>query len=194
VQERVRQRFADELTANHAEQEELTGQIAALQQRLDQLKADEAWLTQAQSSLPTTGEPGAVALGSASETPSATPVEQAEVSAPAETDAEASQTVPAQRQKQTVKKAAQAKKPAATKPAAKKPAVAKKTTVKKAAAKAPVKKTTAKKTAPATEKSAARKPAAKKPAAKKTAAAAEQAPAPKATTAKAPHHDTGAQG
>ncbi|MER7195918.1 hypothetical protein [Streptomyces flaveolus] len=54
VQERVRQRFADELTANHAEQEELTGQITALQQRLDQLKADEAWLTQAQSSLPAT--------------------------------------------------------------------------------------------------------------------------------------------
>jgi hypothetical protein len=161
VQERVRQRFADELTANHAEQEELTSQITALQQRLDQLKADEAWLTQAQSSLPTTGEPGAVALGSASETPSATPVEQAEVSAPAETDAEASQTVPAQRQKQTVKKAARAKKPAATKPAAKKPAAAKKTTVRKAASKAPVKKTTAKKTA------------------------AEQATAPKAATAKA---------
>ncbi|MER6847025.1 hypothetical protein AB0A81_26455 [Streptomyces flaveolus] len=183
VQERVRQRFADELTANHAEQEELTGQIAALQQRLDQLKADEAWLTQAQSSLPTTGEPGAEALTSASETPSAATVEQAEVSAPAETDAEASQTVPAQRQKQTVKKAAQAKKPAATKPAAKKPAAAKKTTAKKAAAKAPVKETTAKKTASATEKPTAGKPAAKKPAAKKTAA--EQAPAPKATTAKA---------
>jgi hypothetical protein len=178
VQERVRQRFADELTANRAEQEELTGQIAVLQQRLDQLKADEAWLTQAQSSLPTTGEPGAVALGSASETPSAAPVEPAETSAPAETDAEASQTVPAQRQKQTVKKSAQAKKPAATKPAAKKPAAAKKTTVKKAASKAPVKKTTAKKTTPATEK-----PVTKKPAAKKTAA--EQAQAPKAATAKA---------
>jgi hypothetical protein len=151
VQERVRQRFADELTANHAEQEELTGQIAALQQRLDQLRADEAWLTQAQSSLPTTGEPGAEALNSASETPPAATVEQAAVSAPAETDAEAPQTVPAQRQKQTVKKAARAKKPAA-----KKPAAAKKTTVKKAASKAPVKKTTAKKTAPATEKPAAK--------------------------------------
>ncbi|MER7195917.1 hypothetical protein [Streptomyces flaveolus] len=105
-------------------------------------------------------------------------MEQAEVSAPAETDAEASQTVPAQRQKQTVKKAAQAKKPAATNPAAKKPAATKKTGAKKAAAKAPVKKTTTTKASPATEK-----PAAKKPAAKKTAA--EQAPAPKATTAKA---------
>jgi histone H1/5 len=173
VQERVRQRFADELTANHAEQEELTGQIAALQQRLDQLKADEAWLTQAQSSLPTTGEPRAEALGSASETPSAAPVEQAEVSAPAETDAEASQTVPAQRQKQTVKKAAQTKKPAATKPAAKKPAAAK-----KAASKAPVKKSAAKKTAPAAEKPAVKKPAAKK-------SAAEQAASPKATAANA---------
>jgi hypothetical protein len=142
-------------------------------------------LTQAQSSLPTTGEPADGTSGSASETPSATPVEQAETSAPAETDAEASQTVPAQWQKQTVKKSAQAKKPAATKPAAKQPAAAKKTTVKKAASKAPVEKTTAKKTAPATEKPAARKPAAKKPAAKKTAAAAEQAPASKATTAKA---------
>ncbi|MEU6104492.1 hypothetical protein [Streptomyces flaveolus] len=178
VQERVRQRFADELTANHAEQEELTGQIAALQQRLEQLRADEAWLTQAQSSLPTAGESGAEALGGASETPSAATVEQAEVSAPAETDTEASQTVPAQRQDQTVKKAAQATKPAATKPAAKKPAAAKKTTVKKAASKAPVKKSAAKKTTTAAEK-----PAVKKPAAKKTVA--EQAPAPKATTAKA---------
>jgi hypothetical protein len=176
VQERVRQRFADELTANHAEQEELTSQITALQQRLDQLKADEAWLTQAQSSLPTTGEPGAVALGSASETPSATPVEQAEVSAPAETAAEASQTVPAQRHKQTVKKAARAKKPAATKPAAKKPAAAKKTTVRKAASKAPVKKTTAKKTA--AEQATAPKAATAKVASPKAAAA--KAPAAKA--------------
>ncbi|MCG8970264.1 hypothetical protein [Streptomyces sp. CL12-4] len=73
VQERVRQRFADELTANHAEQEELTGQIAALQQRLDQLKADAAWLMQAQSSLPTTGVPADGASGSAAETPSTAP-------------------------------------------------------------------------------------------------------------------------
>ncbi|MER7720853.1 hypothetical protein ABTX99_28580 [Streptomyces flaveolus] len=188
VQERVRQRFADELTANRAEQEELTGQITALQQRLDQLKADEAWLTQAQSSLPTTGEPRAEALGSASETPSAAPVQQSEVSAPAETDAETSQTVPAQRQKQTVKKAAQA-----TKPAAKKPAAAK-----KAASKAPVKKSAAKKTATAAEKPAVKKPAAKKSAAEQTAspkataantsadkAATSKAASPKATTAKA---------
>ncbi|MFF9458673.1 hypothetical protein [Streptomyces flaveolus] len=183
VQERVRQRFADELTANHAEQEELTGQIAALQQRLDQLKADEAWLTQAQSSLPTTGEPGAKALGGASETPSAAPVEQAEVSAPAETDAEASQTVPAQRQAQTVKKAAQA-----TKPAAKKAATAKKTTAKKAASKAPAKKSAAKKTATAAEKPAVKKPAAKKSAAEQTAspkATAANASADKAATSKA---------
>jgi hypothetical protein len=176
VQERVRQRFADELTANRAEQEELTGQITALQQRLDQLRADEAWLTQAQSSLPTTGEPGAEALNSASETPPAATVEQAAVSAPAETDAEASQTVPAQRQGQTVKKAAQATKPAATKPAAKKAATAKKTTAKKAASKAPAKKSAAKKTA-----TAAGKPAVKKPAAKKSAA--EQTAPPKATAA-----------
>jgi hypothetical protein len=182
VQERVRQRFADELTANRAEQEELSGQIAALQQRLDQLKADEAWLTQARSSLPTTGEPGAVALGSASETPSATPVEPAETSAPAETAAEASQTVPAQRQKQTVKKAARAKKPAATKPAAKKPAAAKKTTVRKAASKAPVKKTTAKKTA--AEQATAPKAATAKAASPKAATA--KAASPKAAAAKAP--------
>ncbi|WP_225638573.1 hypothetical protein [Streptomyces solaniscabiei] len=188
VQERVRQRFADELTANHAEQEELTSQIAALQQRLDQLKADEAWLTQAQSSLPTTGEPGAEALGSATETPSTATVEQAEVSAPAETDAEASQTVPAQRQKQTVKKAARATKPAATKPAAKKAATAKKTTAKKAASKAPAKESAAKKTAPAAEKPAVKKPAAKKPPAEQAAspkATAANASADKATTAKA---------
>jgi outer membrane biosynthesis protein TonB len=131
VQERVRQRFADELTANHTEQEELTGQIAALQQRLDQLKADEAWLTQAASSLPATlaeGGSGEEASGGAAKTLSTAAAE------PAETDAEAPQTVPAQRQKQTVKKAARAKKPAATKSAVKKPAAAKKTTAKKAAA------------------------------------------------------------
>jgi hypothetical protein len=173
VQERVRQRFADELTANHAEQEELTGQIAALQQRLDQLRADEAWLTQAQSSLPTTGEPADGASGSAAETPSTAPAEPAETSAPAETDAEAPQTVPAQRQKQTVKKAARAKKPAA----------AKKTTAKKTATKAPVKKATAKKTAPAAEKPAAKKSAAEPAASPKAATA--NASAGKATTAKA---------
>ena len=79
VQERVRQRFADELTANHAEQEELTGQIAALQRHLDQLRADEAWLTQAQRSLPATlneGGSGEETSGGAAETPSAAPVEQ----------------------------------------------------------------------------------------------------------------------
>jgi hypothetical protein len=175
VQERVRQRFADELTANHAEQEELTSQITALQQRLDQLRADEAWLTQAQSSLPTTGEPAEGTSGSAAETPSTAPAEPAETSAPA--DAEAPQTVPAQRQKQTARKTVRGKKPAATKSAAQKPAAksaaAKKPTTEKAAAKAPVKKSAAKKTAPATEKPAANKPA------------AEQAPAPKATTVKA---------
>jgi len=90
-----------------------------------------------------------------------------------ETVVEASQTVPAQRQGQAVKKAAQAKKPAATKPAAKKPAAAK-----KAASKAPVKKSAAKKTA-----TAAGKPAVKKLAAKKSAA--EQAASPKATAANA---------
>jgi hypothetical protein len=192
VQERVRQRFADELTANHAEQEELTGQIAALQQRLDQLKADAAWLMQAQSSLPTAGVPADGASGSAAETPSTAPVEPAEASAPA--DAEAPQTVPAQRQKQTVKKTTRAKKPAPTKPAAKKPTAAKKTTVKKTAAKAPVKKTAEKKTAPAAEKPAAKKSAAAEAASPKAAAAnasagkatTAKAASPKATTAKAP--------
>jgi hypothetical protein len=167
VQERVRQRFADELTANRAEQEELTGQITALQQRLDQLRADEAWLTQAQSSLPTTGEPADGASGSVAETPPAAPVEQVEKVA------DAPQTVPAQRQGQTAKKATRAKKPAATKSAAKKPAAKKPVAAKKASPKAPVKKT-AKKTAPAV----------KKPAAKKWAA--EQAASPKAAAAKAP--------
>ncbi|MFD8276105.1 hypothetical protein [Streptomyces flaveolus] len=196
VQERVRQRFADELTANHAEQEELTGQIAALQQRLEQLRADEAWLTQAQRSLPATlneGGSGEETSGGAAETPSAAPVEQVE------TVVEASQTVPAQRQGQAVKKAAQAKKPAARKSAAKKPtakkaAAAKKTTVKKAASKAPVKETAAKKTAPAAEKPAAKKSAAEQAASPKAAAAnasadkaaTSKAASPKAAAAKAP--------
>ncbi|MER6849800.1 hypothetical protein ABT322_21325 [Streptomyces flaveolus] len=193
VQERVRQRFADELTANHAEQEELTGQIAALQQRLDQLRADEAWLTQAQRSLPATlneGGSGEETSGGAAATPSAAPVE---------TVVEASQTVPEQRRGQAVKKAARAKKPAARKSAAKKPtakksAAAKKTTVKKATGKAPVKETAAKKTAPAAEKPPAKKSAAEQAASPKAAAAnasadkaaTSKAASPKAAAAKAP--------
>ncbi|WP_408052914.1 hypothetical protein [Streptomyces sp. HO565] len=174
MQERARQRFTDELTANRSEQEELTGQITALQQRPDQLRADETWSTQAQSSLPTAGEPGAGASSDAAETvPAAAQEQQTETSAPADTDAEAPQTVPAQRQNQPAKKAARAKKPAATKPAAK----------------APAKKATAAKTASASDKPAARKPAAKKAAAEEAAApktAAEKAAAPKAAAAKAP--------
>ncbi|MFJ9580911.1 hypothetical protein ACIRQF_31540 [Streptomyces sp. NPDC101191] len=182
IQDRVRQRFADDLAANRREQEEVTGQIADLQERLEQLRKDEAWLTQAQGSLPgapATSEPAAELDGASAE--------------PA-TDAP---HVPQPRQDQS-EKAAQAEQPA-KKTTAKKAPAAKKTTAKKAAAKkaaadpapapedttteAPAaKKTTAKK-APA-KKTTAKKAAAKKTAAKK--AAADPAPAPEDTTTEAP--------
>lgn len=143
------QRFADDLEANRKEQTDVTEQITGLQARLDQLRVDEAWLTQAQGSLPAVADssvPDAVA-------PSAAEGEQPE--APASAAADVSRTVPAPRQDQPVEAAQPkqaAKKTAGTKgKAAAKKAPAKKTTAAKTTAKkAPAKKATAAK-APAEE-------------------------------------------
>lgn len=152
IQSVFAQQFADALAANRKEQEEVTAQIAELQKlqrRLAQLKVDEAWLAQAQGSLPgapALSEPEAEPAAVAAEAPSTDKAEQPETSAPAEAVTDAPQSVPQQRQdgpvnaeqpKQPTKKAATAKKKTAAKTTAKKTTAkaAKKTVTKKASAK-----------------------------------------------------------
>lgn len=168
IQSVFAQQFAEALAANRTEQEDVTAQIAGLQKRLEQLQVDEAWLTQAQDSLPAALAPSEPAAEPAAEAPSAAPAEQPEPSAPAEAVIDTSHTVPQPRQDQS-EKAAQPTQPA-KKTAAKKKSTANKTTAKK---------TTAEKTT-AAKKTAAKKTAAKKTAAKK--ATAEQASAPEGVT------------
>ncbi|MER5376286.1 hypothetical protein [Streptomyces sp. NPDC002553] len=184
IQDRVRQRFADDLAANRREQEEVTGQITGLQKRLEQLRMDEAWLTQAQGSLPEALPPGAPGVeldGSSAEQPEAS-AEEAGADVP--------HTVPQPRQDQS-EKAAQPKRPA-------KKAAARKTTAKKAAAKKATAKKAAAEPAPAPEdtETSARKTTAKKTAAKKATAkkaAAEPAPAPEDTSAESPAEKTASE-
>ncbi|MFJ4152787.1 hypothetical protein ACIP10_35160 [Streptomyces galbus] len=175
IQNAYAQRFANDLVANHKEQEAITGQIDALQKRLDELRADAAWLTQAQGSLATvlaSSDPVAEPAPGAAEAPSAAPTEQPGVSAaPAEAAAHTPHAVP-QPQGQS-EKAAQAKRPA------KKTAGKKRTTFKKTVAK----KATAKKTASGPQ-ALAKKAAARKTAAKKSAQA------PKDTSAETPMKKT----
>ncbi|CAL9676909.1 hypothetical protein SUDANB105_07973 [Streptomyces sp. enrichment culture] len=159
IQSKYAQQYADDLAANRKEQSDLTAQIAALQERLEQLRADEAWLTQAQSGLPRAAVPGRPVAAVAEALPVAED-EQPEAPAPAEDVTDAPRTVPQPRQDEPVK-AQQPKQPA-------RKAAAKKATAKKATAK----KTTAKATA--RKASAAKKPA------------AAQAPAPEAAVAQAP--------
>ncbi|MGC4948710.1 hypothetical protein ACLQ2N_21225 [Streptomyces sp. DT224] len=52
VQTMYAERFATDLTDNRAEQRELTAQIERLRTRLEQLRADETWLTGMQAALP----------------------------------------------------------------------------------------------------------------------------------------------
>jgi hypothetical protein len=173
IQSVFAQQFAEALAANRTEQEDVTAQIAGLQKRLEQLRVDEAWLTQAQDTLPAAlapSKPEAEPAAAVAEAPSEAPAEQPESSAPAEAVTDAPQTtVPQPRQDRS----AQAEPP--KKPAKKAAAAKKKTTGKK---------TTAKKTT-------AKQAAAKKTAAKK--AAAEQAPAPEAATAEAPAEKAAAE-
>ncbi|POX58093.1 hypothetical protein C3492_39670 [Streptomyces sp. Ru62] len=161
IQNKYAQQYAEDLAANRREQGEITAQIAALHERLERLKEDEAWLTQAQGRLPGAGtaaseaEPAAEAEGAAvaDQAPSAVAQKRAsqdEPSVPAGTVAKAPRPVPAQRA-ETQDKPATGKKAAAKDRAAAKKSTAK-TTAKKTSTtkKATPKKTTAAK-APAKE-------------------------------------------
>ncbi|MEU1077748.1 MULTISPECIES: hypothetical protein [unclassified Streptomyces] len=172
IQNKYAQQYADDLAANRKEQGDVTAQIAGLQERLKQLKAEEDWLAKALGSLPEAPVPSGPEAEPAAaevEAPSADTAEQAEASAPAETVADAPHAVPQQRQDQSVKEE-QPRQAAKKTASAKKTAPAKKAATKKAA------KTTAKKT---TAKKAAAKKASAKEAPAQPAAAAE-APAAKA--------------
>lgn len=159
IQNKYAQQYADDLAANHKEQGDVTAQIAELQKRLEQLKAEEDWLVKAQGSLPEVPVPSvpeAQPAAAEADVPSTDTSEQAEASAPAETVADAPQAVPQQRQDESVKEG-KPRKPA------KKTTPAKKTASKKAAKKTTTK-ATAKKTraeeAPAQPAAVAQAPAA----------------------------------
>ncbi|MEU5036064.1 hypothetical protein AB0G48_18180 [Streptomyces rubiginosohelvolus] len=125
IQSRYRKQYADDLAANRQKQGDLTAQIAGLQKDLEQLKSEEAWLTQAQGTLPGTAGPGETAPGPAA--------------AAGEPAAEVPQTVPAQRHddeaEPTTRRGKASKRTPAKKTPAKKTA-AKKTTAKKRTSKA----------------------------------------------------------
>ncbi|MEU3860068.1 BlaI/MecI/CopY family transcriptional regulator [Streptomyces sp. NPDC028722] len=170
IQNKYAQQYADDLAANRKEQGVITAQIADLQERLEQLKAEATWLAQAQGSLPLTpvpSEPGAGPAVAVAETASADRAEQSDISAPSAAVAKAPQTVPQPRQDGTAK--AEQPKQSAKKVAGKKSATAKKTAAKKTA-----------------KKTVARKAAAEKP-------AAEQAAAPEATAPEVPAKKTAAE-
>ncbi|MFE1782139.1 hypothetical protein ACFW9F_06010 [Streptomyces sp. NPDC059506] len=170
IQNKYAQQYADDLAANRKEQGDVTAQIAGLQERLEQLKAEEDWLAKAQGSLPEVPVPSvpeAQPAAAAAEVPSAGTSEQVEASAPAEAVADAPQAVPQQRQDESVKEG-QPRRPA------KKSTPAKKTASKKTA-KATAKKVAAKKT---TAKEAPAQPAATTEAPADTAAAEEKSGPP----------------
>ncbi|MFF7816114.1 hypothetical protein ACFZCF_29965 [Streptomyces sp. NPDC007945] len=131
IQHRYAQQYADDLAANRKEQGDVTAQIAGLQERLEQLKAEESWLTRAQGSLPGAPEVQPAAVGA--EAPSATTAGQADTFAPVEPAAEAPQSVPQPRQERSVK--AERPERAARKTAAAK--APRKATAKKTASKKP---------------------------------------------------------
>ncbi|MGV9255559.1 BlaI/MecI/CopY family transcriptional regulator [Streptomyces sp. NPDC003697] len=194
IQNKYAQQYADDLATNRKEQSEVTAQIAGLQERLDQLKAEEAWLTQAQSSLPgapVSNAPEAQPATGAAEVPQGAPAEQADTSAPAEEAADAAPSVPQQRRDQSVKEAPP-KQPARKTAAAKKTAPAKKSTGRKAAEKVTAgttaEKATAKPVKNAAVKEAAVKKASAEPVKKATAkkTSAEKVPAQQAAAAQAP--------
>jgi len=134
IQSVFAQQFTEALATNSTEQEDVAAQLARLQKRLDQLRADEVWLTQAQGSLPTALDPSATEVEPAAGA--------AESPAAAEAVTDVPQSVPQQRQDQPVK-AAQPK-PAKKTVATKNTTTAKKTTAGKSTAKkAAAKKTTA---------------------------------------------------
>ncbi|MFI0143427.1 hypothetical protein [Streptomyces globisporus] len=132
IQSRYRKQYADDLAANRQTQGDLTAQIAGLQKDLEQLKSVEAWLMQAQGTLPGTAGPGETAPGPAAAT--------------GEPAAGAPQTVPAQRHddepEPTTRRGKASKNTPAKKTAAKKTAAKKRTA--KAGEKATAKTTDAK--------------------------------------------------
>ncbi|MFD8666592.1 hypothetical protein ACFV1U_14465 [Streptomyces microflavus] len=161
IQSKYAQQYADDLASNRQKQGDLTAQIAGLQEGLEKLRSEEAWLTQAQGSLPGVAGPS-------EPVPDSTPTAPRKESEPA---AEVPQTVPAQRHDDGAepesKKAAGTGKTSKRTPA-KKAAAAKKTAAKKTAA---AKRSTSKAAQKATAKKAAAKPG------------ADQAPASAAETA-----------
>ncbi|MGW4439109.1 BlaI/MecI/CopY family transcriptional regulator [Streptomyces sp. NPDC004596] len=188
IQNKYAQQYSDDLAANREEQSEVTAQIAGLQERLNQLKAEEAWLAQAQGSLPgapVSSAPEAQPATGAAEVPREAAAEQADTSTPAEEATDTAQ-VPQQRRDESVKEE-RPKQPARKTAAAKKTAPTKKTTGKKAAEKATARTTTKKTSAEPAKKTTAKKTSAepaKNAVAKKTSA--EKVPAQQAASAQAP--------
>ncbi|MFK0142457.1 BlaI/MecI/CopY family transcriptional regulator [Streptomyces murinus] len=155
IQDKYAQQYADHIAANRREQGDITA-------RLEQLKAEEAWLVRALDSLPAAPASSASearAAAAESEAPQAKTAEATETSAPAGADAYAPHSVPQQRQ-DDAEQEEQAR-------PAKETAVVKKTTPRKAS------KTAAKKT---TAKTAKKPPAGETPA---QPAAATKAPTDK---------------
>ncbi|MGW3360021.1 BlaI/MecI/CopY family transcriptional regulator [Streptomyces bungoensis] len=180
IQSKYAQSYADDLATNRKEQSEVTAQIAGLQERLDQLKAEEAWLAQAQGSLPgapVSSAPEAQPATGAAEVRQKATAEQTDTSAPAEEATDAAPSVPQQRQDESVKEA-QPKQPARKTAAAKKTAPAKKSRGRKAADKATAGTTTKKTSAEPAKKATAKKVSAGKVSAQQ--AAATKAPAGRA--------------
>jgi hypothetical protein len=167
IHNKYAQQYANDLEANRTKQADVTEQIAALHKQLEQLRVDEAWLSQALGNLP-----AAVAPGESE----AAPAPETETPAPAAADA--LQSVPQPRQeKDSPVKAAQSKQPA-------KKAAAKKAAKKTTAGKPTAKKAAAKKTT-ATKKEAVEKAPAK---AAPTVDVPAEEPAPKEKTV-APLHE-----
>ncbi|MFF1680748.1 hypothetical protein ACFVYG_32510 [Streptomyces sp. NPDC058256] len=163
------QRLADALAANRKEQDDITAHSARLQERLDQLRQDEAWLANSvQAARPATDAPaGTEPAAGEAEASSASEDERSEsdgsTQAPAETAAEASRAVPKPRQDE---ERSTESRPAAKAPGKKAPA--KKAAPKKTAAKKTTKKTTtAKEPAAAKEEAAEKETSVAKAAAKK---------------------------
>ncbi|WP_440581229.1 hypothetical protein [Streptomyces sp. PT19] len=142
IQNKYAQQYADDLAANRKEQGDLTAQITDLKERLEQLRLEETWLTQAQDNLPGADAPGELRSEPAAEVPSAAKDEEPKTSAPAEAVADASPILPQPRKDESV--TAEQEQP--ERPAKK--AAGKRTTGRKSSAKkTTAKKTTAKKTA-----------------------------------------------
>lgn len=139
IQSRYAQQYSKDLAANREEQTALSTEIGALQERLEQLREDEAWLVQAQGR--TEGQAAGQAEDRAertasSEVSAAAAEGAAENEAPVE--AKTGPTAPAPVETAAVPKPRQGKraKAAASKPPVKK-APAKRTSARKTAAKRP---------------------------------------------------------